>query len=141
MTLVTRVNRARQPSLPAMQPHSIKKGLFLCLGLLFAGLGFVGIFLPLLPTTVFWIVAVDMFVRSNPALAAPLLNHPRFGPGLRAWFERGAIGRAAKIAASGGISVSMAILIWTFWPRFVLLSAIALGLAAVLTFIWSRPSR
>ncbi len=120
---------------------TFKKGLFLGLGMLFAGLGFVGIFLPLLPTTVFWIVAVDMFVRSNPQMAAPLLNHPRFGPGLRAWFERGAIGRAGKIAATLGIAFSMCLLTWTFWPRILLLGLIALGLAAVLTFIWSRPSR
>ncbi len=124
-----------------MQSTGLKKHLFMSLGWLFAGLGFVGIFLPLLPTTVFWIVAVDMFVRSDPSRAEVLLRHPRFGPGLRAWFERGAIGRAAKIAATLGITVSYSFMLWGFWGKTSMLALIALVLALVLTFIWTRPER
>ncbi len=124
-----------------MQSPGLKKRLFMSLGWLFAGLGFAGIFLPLLPTTVFWIVAVDMFVRCDPRLAEPLLRHPRFGPGLRAWFERGAIGRAAKIAATLGITGSYSLLLWSFWGRHAMLTIIGVVLAAVLTFIWTRPGR
>ena len=42
-------------------------------------LGAIGLILPVLPTTVFWIVAIGCFSRASPRLAARLVAHPRFG--------------------------------------------------------------
>ena len=64
---------------------------WLALGCLFVGLGMIGAVLPLMPTTIFLILATGCFARSSPRLEAWLLNHPRFGPTLRDWRERGAI--------------------------------------------------
>ncbi len=74
---------------------------FLYLGLGFASLalGAAGIVLPLLPTVPFVLLAAFFFARSSPRLEARLLDHPRFGPHIRAWRERGAIGPAGKRAA------------------------------------------
>jgi uncharacterized membrane protein YbaN (DUF454 family) len=68
--------------------------------------GTVGIFLPLLPTVVFYIIAAFCFGKSNPAWEARLLADRRFGPHIVAWRERGAIARAGKIAAVLMMSVS-----------------------------------
>jgi uncharacterized membrane protein YbaN (DUF454 family) len=54
------------------------------LGLIFVGLGFVGAFAPLMPTTIFLILAAACFIRSSSRLEAWVLNHPRFGPTLPA---------------------------------------------------------
>ena len=66
------------------------------LALLFIGslalvLGVIGVFVPLLPTTPFILLAAWCFLRSSPRFHAWLTTHPRFGPIIRDWHERGAI--------------------------------------------------
>lgn len=48
------------------------------LGLALVGLGIIGILLPVMPTTIFFILALACFTRSSPKLATWLLEHPRY---------------------------------------------------------------
>ncbi len=50
------------------------------LGLLSLGLGILGIFLPVLPTTPLLLLAAFLFLRGNAGLYGWLMNHPRLGP-------------------------------------------------------------
>lgn len=68
-------------------------------GLLACGLGFVGIFLPLLPTTPFLLLAAACFLRSSPRLHAWLLANRWFGPFLRQWAESRTVPKRAKVTA------------------------------------------
>ncbi len=52
-------------------------------GLVAVGLGGVGIIVPGLPTTVFFIVAASCFARSSPRFEAWVLDLPRIGPMVR----------------------------------------------------------
>lgn len=122
-----------------MGRRSVRAG-WLVLGLVFAGLGFVGAFVPLMPTTIFLILAAACFTRSSPRLEAWLLNHPRFGPGLRAWRAEGAVPRRAKVAACLGMAVGYG-LFWLavrpgLWPGL----AVAAVVTACALFVVSRPS-
>jgi uncharacterized membrane protein YbaN (DUF454 family) len=114
--------------------------LYLALGLFFCALGFVGAFLPVLPTTPFLILAAGCFARSSPRLERWLLQHPRFGPGLRAWRERGAIPQTVKYIALGSMTVSFVIL-WALGgaSSLVLIATATLMLAGLL-YIFTRPS-
>lgn len=108
----------------------LARTLWLAAGLLLVGVGIVGIFVPLLPTTDFMLLALPCFARSSPRLEAWLLNHPRFGPGLRAWRAERAIPRRAKVMACVGMLTGY-LLFWAHarpaWPWSV-------GIAAFILF-------
>jgi uncharacterized membrane protein YbaN (DUF454 family) len=52
------------------------------------GLGFIGAFLPLLPTTPFLLLAVFLFMRSDPKYKDWLMEHRIFGEFLRNYQEK-----------------------------------------------------
>lgn len=116
------------------------RGVYLAAGLLFVAIGFIGIFLPVLPTTPFLILAAACFARSSRRLESWLLDHRRFGPLLRDWRQRGAIPRPAKLMALAGTSLGFLV----FWlgrdPGPVLLTAVAALMLAGLAYVFTRPS-
>jgi uncharacterized membrane protein YbaN (DUF454 family) len=101
-------------------------------------LGFVGIFVPLLPTTPFVLLAAVCYSRSSERFNTWIHEHERFGPMIHAWREHRAISVRAKIAAALMVLASIT---YSFlglsspWNAVALLTG-----AAVLTFILSRPS-
>ncbi|WP_022682248.1 YbaN family protein [Sphingobium bisphenolivorans] len=115
----------------------MRRAFYLSLGFLSVGLGMVGIFLPLLPTVPFMILAAFCFARSSPALEAKLLDHPHFGPHVRRWRERGAISRRGKKAALAAFALS-ALLALLLSPLPWCLIPIAAALIGG-TWIWTRP--
>ena len=115
------------------------RAVFLLLGFGFTALGIAGAFLPLLPTTVFLILAAACFARSSPRLEAWILEHKRFGPLVRAWRANGAIPRKAKVLACLGMAVGFAIFFISAHPGLWLALAVAAALAACAAFVVSRP--
>ena len=107
------------------------------LGISAVGLGIAGIFLPLLPTTPFLLLAAYSFSRSSPALHQWLVSHPKLGPPIVAWERDRAISRKGKKAATLAIAMTPAISWLLAVPAWVLAVQIVV-LAAVLTFIWTR---
>jgi uncharacterized membrane protein YbaN (DUF454 family) len=88
-------------------------------GVLSVGLGTLGIFVPLLPTTPFLLLAAACFVRSSDRLHDWLLNHRIYGPVIRGYREHRALPVSSKVT----------ILLFTW--------------AAILTSVWilAHPAR
>jgi len=63
--------------------RSVRRWLYALLGVLCVGVGFVGVFVPGLPTTIFLIFASYLFTRSCPWLEDKLVRAPVFRPYLR----------------------------------------------------------
>jgi len=87
----------------------IKTFIYKGAGHLLVAVGILGIFLPLLPTTIFWILATGCYAKSAPHLRDRILNHPRFGTAISNWLEFRVIERRPKIYAITGIVVGFAI--------------------------------
>lgn len=101
-------------------------------------LGIVGVFVPLLPTVPFLLLAAWAAGKGWPALEDWLLEHPRHGPAIRRWREHRAVPRRAKWAAALTMSLSVALIAMSSAPLGIKI-AVPLGLAAVGTWLWTRP--
>ncbi|CAM5768038.1 YbaN family protein [Bosea minatitlanensis] len=114
--------------------------LLFALGWVFTALGVAGLILPLMPGTVFLILAAWCFSRSSPRFEAWLVGHPTLGPHVRRWRETGAIARRAKILACGSMALSFVLLTLTPAPPIALIvTAICLIGAGI--YVASRPER
>jgi uncharacterized membrane protein YbaN (DUF454 family) len=111
----------------------------LAAGWIFVGLGIVGAFLPVMPTTIFMILALACFAKASPRLAQWLLDHPQFGPPLRAWKEEGAISPKAKRIAVIAMAVSWGIVVATS-HGFAVSAIVGVILVAVAAYVWTRPT-
>ncbi len=111
---------------------------WIALGLLALALAVLGLFLPLLPTTPFLLLAAAAFARSSDRLHGWLVGHPSFGPVIRNWQEHRAIPPRAKLisilamAAALGLSLALGLAGW-------LVAVQAAVLAIMGTWIATRP--
>ena len=110
-------------------------------GMLALGLGILGIFLPLLPTTPFVLVAAFFFSKGSKRLHSWLVQHPRFGHYIRDWEAEQVVPLVGKYAST----LTMVPLVsWAIVTReipWILALVMSLTVAGVLWFIWTRPSR
>jgi uncharacterized membrane protein YbaN (DUF454 family) len=112
---------------------------YLALGWICVALGLVGVFLPILPTTVFILVAAWAFARSSPRLHQWLRAHPHFGESLVAWEQHRAISRRARRAALAMLAISYAITVAVLGPLSPGSIFAGVCIAAVAIFILRLP--
>lgn len=85
----------------------MKKKLFLLLGFISVILGTLGIFLPLLPTTPFLLLAALCFERSSDKFYNMLIENRYFGKYLKDYREKKGITMKNKIAALAILTLGM----------------------------------
>lgn len=117
----------------------MKRLAFACAGGVMLLLGIIGIVTPLLPTTIFLILAAWCFGKSSPRLEAWMLDHPRFGPSLRRWREQGAIPRRAKLMAVTGMSLGYALFWMQVRPGWMLATGVGALMLGSAIYVVSRP--
>lgn len=125
---------------PSRAGAPLMRWLWFALGWVMVGLGVIGALLPVMPTTIFLILAVGCFARSSPKFEQRLLAHPRYGPSLRLWREQGAVSRKGKAFASAGMAVGFALFCWGAHPSWRLLLGVGLFFAVSAGYVLSRPA-
>ncbi|MGF7147139.1 hypothetical protein FHS96_000748 [Sphingomonas zeicaulis] len=125
---------------PRRLGESVRRRLWAALGLFFVAVGIVGVILPVMPGTIFLILAAACFARSSPKLEAWLLDHPRYGPSVRSWREEGAIPWRGKLAAVIGMIIGYATFVWRAHPSLPLGAAVLAIFAGCMAYVVSRPA-
>lgn len=100
------------------------------LGLVSLGLGILGIFLPVLPTTPLLLLAAALFLRGNRRLYDWLLNHPKLGPYITNFMKYKAIPLKIKVIAVTALWLTLlycAIFVAEHWAFRLFFIAIAVG--------------
>lgn len=114
------------------------------LGWIAVTLGTIGIVVPGLPTTVFFIVAATCFSRSSPRFEQWVLNRPGVGPMVRDYRSGLGMPRRAKVGAVASIAVvcgaSAAFAVERLWIRVVIVAAGVVGIVWILWRVPTRPS-
>jgi len=108
-------------------------------GWFFVAAGVVGIFLPLLPTTPFLLLAAACFPRSSEELHSGLLNHPRFGNFVGNWERHRVIPKRAKLLSSSMMTLMIGYLVFVYPHPLWFKAFLVITCVAVSRFIWSCP--
>lgn len=125
--------------------QTMMRPLLFILGWLLFAVGFVGIFVPVLPTTVFMLLALWCFSRSSERFHNWLYTHKHFGPPLQLWQEHRVIPLKAKYIA---ILFMTSSLIYVFffsgtpvWAKTLMSCTMAFGAWFILTKPSSTPDK
>lgn len=100
------------------------------LGLISLGLGVLGAFMPVLPTTPLLLLSAALFMRGNPRLYDWLMNHPRLGTYISNFVKHKAIPRRVKIVSISTLWLTLlccAIFVASHWTLRLCFLAIATG--------------
>ena len=118
----------------------MKRIILISLGWLCVGLGFVGVFVQGIPTTIFLIIALWAFTKSSEKLRHWLLNHKRFGPILNNWQEHKVVPRRAKILMV--VLMSLAVILFYYSSQSLILTiGLIIILVSVAIYVISLPSK
>ena len=114
-----------------------KKIIYIISGTLCLILGGIGLFIPILPTTPFWLLTAWLYTRSSPLLYHKVMNIPLFGNCIRNFREYKAIPLRGKIISITVLWLTIGVSAWiaaSLWIA-ILLIAIAIGITVhILSF-------
>ena len=114
----------------------------LCLGFVTLSLGILGIFLPLLPTTVFLLISAWCWMRSSQRFYLWLIGNRWFGSYIRNYREKRGITVRQKVLTLLllwlGIGYTALIIVTEIWLK-VLLLAVAVGVTTHILLLKTIP--
>lgn len=115
-----------------VEKSAIVKYAYLISGFLLVAIGVIGIFLPILPTTIFLILASACFVKSSPKANEWLKNNKYLGPYIKNYQDKSGLSIKTKIFTISFLWISIFLsafyLTNQFYIRLILL-AIAFGVS------------
>ena len=105
------------------------------------GLAMTGLFLPVLPTTPFVLLAIFLFGKSQPEKIQEIMQHPRLGPFVQDYLDPQGIPMKSKIKALLVLWFSILISV-TFFIPLIAIKMLILSIASLVSiWIWMKPYR
>lgn len=123
---------------PISTRSKVKVWLWKITGVFCVGLAILGAILPILPTTVFLIMATACFAKSSPRMQRKLLNNKTFGPLIYEWQQHRSIPKKGKKIALFTILLSV---VWSAYllQDFMLTLFVILLVTWPFVFLWRLP--
>ena len=121
------------------QNNKIIKTIYLILGFVFMGIGIAGYILPILPGTIFMILAAYCFLYSSNRLYIKVVNHPHYGAPVKNYIENNTIPRITKYIILGSIWTATLVSVFLL-PTNDTLKIIAVILALIGSFVVIRTN-
>lgn len=112
---------------------------YLVAGFVLLALGVIGAFLPLMPTTIFVILAAGCFARSSKRVESWLLANKQFGPMILAWRAERAIPRRGKVMAGIGMTLGFTLFMIGAQPGLWLALGVLAFFVACAAYVFTRP--
>ena len=105
------------------------------------GLAMTGLFLPVLPTTPFVLLAIFLFGKSQPEKIQEIMQHPKLGPFIQDYLDPQGIPLKSKIKALFVLWLSILISV-TFFIPLIAIKMLILSIASMVSiWIWMKPTR
>jgi hypothetical protein len=101
--------------------------------------GIAGVFLPLLPTTPFLLVAVWAASRGSQRVHDWIYAQPRFARLIDDWHQQGSVPLAAKWLATAMMIASWSFLVWREY-HWGLVLGMSVFFVCIGVFLWTRPN-
>lgn len=124
---------------PMLTRINAKKMAYLALGFVALGLGIVGAFVPLLPTTCFILLAAWAFARSSERWHQKLRFHPQFGATVRNWEDHRSLSHHSKRIAVISIICTFAISLFLLRDSLLIIALLLTIMIILLVYIATRP--
>jgi uncharacterized protein len=118
----------------------LKKIIFIALASLLLVVGFIGVFMPGLPTTPFLILSSYFAARSSPRFHHFLLSSKLIGPVLRDWQQHKGVRPHVKWQATSLVVIALGIFLFTSSFSPIGLTIIFLLGFVGLCVVWSLPT-
>ncbi|GIW13442.1 MAG: hypothetical protein KatS3mg062_0881 [Tepidiforma sp.] len=121
--------------------RGLRRWVFVGLGSLLVGIGVLGIFLPLLPSTVFFLGAAGLYGKSSPGAHRWLTTNRWFGRHLRTYKEERGATLGAKAWSIGTLWVGIGFSEYFIDLAWVQLLLVAIGVAVTIHLVTLRTVR
>ncbi len=123
--------------------NKLKRGLYILIGFIMVGIGTLGIFLPVLPSTVFFLMAAYFFARSSERFYIWLHENKLFGQQLKNYREGRGMSMKTKVILIVllwiSILISVLFAVENYILRFILI-VILFGVTVYLVRLKTSPA-
>ena len=123
-----------------MSTDKVKRAIYLVIGTLALALGVIGVFLPVLPTTPFVILAAGCYLRSSERMHTWILQSELFGETIENYQAGRGLRRGTKIRALALMWATISISALLFVDQLIFRGAMFLVASGVTVYILRLPT-